>query len=70
MENTNKLLDANGNEVILTEDDFKFVQSEKKIKEKSFDTKPTTFFKDALTRFVKSKSSVVAAFIIGILILL
>lgn len=70
MENTNKLLDANGNEVILTEGDFKFVKTEKKIKDKSFDTKPTTFFKDALTRFVKSKSSVVAAIIIGILVLL
>ena len=66
----NKLLDENGNEVILTEDDFKFVQKDKKIKDKSFDTKPTTFFKDAMSRFVKSKSAVVAAIIIGILMLL
>lgn len=66
----NKLLDANENEVILTEDDFKFVQKDKKIKDKSFDTKPTTFFKDAMSRFAKSKSAVVAAIIIGILMLL
>ncbi len=66
----NKIIDGNGNEIILTEDDFKFIQQDKKIKDKNFDTKPTTFFKDALSRFRKSRSSVIAAFIIGILMLL
>lgn len=66
----NKIIDGNGNEIILTEDDFRFIQQDKKIKDKNFDTKPTTFFKDALSRFRKSRSSVVAAFIIGILMLL
>ena len=66
----NKIIDGNGNEIVLTEDDFKFIQQDKKIKDKNFDTKPTTFFKDALNRFRKSRSSVVAAFIIGILMLL
>ena len=71
MENIdNKILDANGNEVTLCAEDFNFIQQDKKIKDKNFDTKPTTFFKDALNRFRKSKSSVVAAIIIGILILL
>lgn len=71
MENLdNKVIDANGNEIVLTEDDFKFVQQDKKIKDKNFDTKPTTFFKDAIGRFRKSKSSVVAFVIIGVLMLL
>ncbi len=62
--------DANGNEVEISKDDFTLVQQDKKIFDKKFDTKPTTFFKDALKRFAKNKSSVVAAIIIGILVLL
>ena len=38
--------------------------------EQSFQTKPTTFFKDSLKRFKKNKSSVVATYILGALILL
>ncbi len=71
MENfENKIIDANGNEITLTEDDFKFIQQDKKIKDKNFDTKPTTFFKDAMNRFKKNRSSVIASIIIGLLILL
>lgn len=66
----NKIIDANGNEITLTEDDFKFIQQDKKIKDKNFDTKPTTFFKDAMNRFKKNKSSVIASILIGLLILL
>lgn len=50
---------------------FEFASSdrEKGIKDEAFKTKPTTFFKDAMKRFVKNKSSVVGAVIIGLLLL-
>lgn len=51
-------------------DDFKLCQNDTKIFDTKFDTKPTTFLKDALKRFRKNRSSVVGAFIIGILLLL
>jgi len=47
--------------------DFEFVQMDKKIHDLKFQTKPTTYFKDALKRFMKNKSSVVAGIIIGFL---
>ncbi len=50
--------------------DFSFVQLDKSIHDVKFETKPTTFFKDAFRRFCKSKSSVTAAIILGVLILL
>lgn len=40
-----------------------------KIHDQKLETKPTTFAKDALKRFVKNKSSVVGAVIIGILLM-
>ena len=52
------------------EDSFELVNEEKKIFDQKFETKATTFIKDAFKRFCKNKSSVVAAFILGILILL
>ena len=51
-------------------DDFELTQADKKIYDQKFDTKPTTFAKDAVRRFAKNKSSVVAAFLIGALLLL
>ena len=51
-------------------DDFKLVTTDETIHEQKFQTKPTTFFKDCLHRFRKNKSSVVAACILGILLLL
>jgi hypothetical protein len=39
-------------------DDFVFVNKDNVIKDKKLETKPTTFFKDAMRRFVKNKSSV------------
>ena len=51
-------------------DDFVLTQADKKIYDTKFDTKVTTFAKDALRRFAKNKSSVVAAFLIGILLVL
>jgi oligopeptide transport system permease protein len=47
--------------------DFVFVQMDKKIHDLKFQTKPTTYFKDAFRRFTKNRSSVVAGIIIGIL---
>ena len=61
---------AAGVEFELTEDSFAFVQKDKKIHDTKFETKPTTFAKDALKRFAKNKSSVVASFIIGIIAIL
>ena len=65
-----KLTNAQGEEFTLNNDSFSFVQSNKKIFDQKFDTKPTTFFKDAIRRFCKNKSSVVGAVIIAIIILL
>ena len=54
----------------VSKDDFKLVQADKRIEEQKFQTKPTTFFKDSMKRFAKNKSSVVATFILGILLIL
>ena len=51
-------------------DDFVLVQNDIRITDKKLETKPTTFFKDALRRFGKNKSSVVGFIILSILILL
>ncbi len=51
-------------------DDFKLVQTDIRIMDKKLDTKPTTFLKDAFRRFCKNKSSVAAAIILAILIVL
>ena len=51
-------------------DDFVLVQEDKRITDTKLSTKPTTFFRDAVRRFAKNKSSVAGAFILAILILL
>ena len=56
------------NDESISQDDFKLVQADKRIEEQKFQTKPTTFLKDSLKRFSKNKSSVVASFILGLLI--
>lgn len=53
-----------------TETSFNFVNEGVKIADQKLSTKPTTFAKDSFKRFCKNKSSVVAAIILGILILL
>ena len=60
----------NNKNYVFKPDDFELVQKNKKIHDAKFDTKATTFAKDALRRFAKNKSSVVAAFLIGTLLLL
>lgn len=52
----------------INDNDFELVDSSTYSHEQKFETKPTTFLKDSLKRFSKNKSSVVAAWILGILI--
>ncbi len=60
----------NNNDIYnLKKEDFEFVQVDKKIHDSKFETKPTTFAKDAFKRFCKNKSSVVGAIVIGFLLL-
>ena len=65
----NKYFDANGNEFTPSSEDFELVNADKKIHDQKFDTKATTFAKDAFKRFCKNKSSVVAAIINALLLL-
>lgn len=55
--------------VEISDKQFEFVQKDRSIKEQKFKGKPTTFFKDAMKRFVKNKSSVVGGCILGFIIL-
>ena len=57
-------------EVEITNDDFTLTQVDSTVHEQKFQTKPTTFIKDSIKRFRKNKSSVVATFILGALLLL
>ena len=54
----------------ISKDDFVLTTVDGKVHEQKFQTKPTTFLKDSLKRFKKNKSSVVAGYILGVLILL
>lgn len=49
-------------------EDLKVIKLDTSIHDVKFKTKPTTFLKDAFKRFLKNKSSVVGAIILGILI--
>ncbi len=60
----------NNQKYVFKPDDFELTQADKKIYDAKFDTKATTFVRDALRRFAKNKSSVVAAILIGTLLLL
>ena len=60
----------NEHTISFEENDFNFVQQDKKLFDQKIQTKPTTFFKDAMRRFTKNKSSVVGAYILGVIILL
>ena len=50
--------------------DFEFVQMNEKIFDKKFETKAIGYFGDALRRFSKNKSSIVAFVILVIIILM
>ena len=51
-------------------EDFAFVQQDKSIHDIKFNTRPTTFFRDAMRRFAKNRSSVIGGVILGILFVL
>ncbi len=53
----------------ISKEEFEFVQYGSKISDTKLETKPIGYLKDAMIRFRKNKASVVAAFIILILIL-
>lgn len=66
-----EILEAeNKQSVVVTDADFKLVNREDYALDQKFETKPTTFLKDSLKRFSKNKSSVVASWILGALVLL
>jgi oligopeptide transport system permease protein len=50
--------------------DFEYVQLDSSLHDTKFQTKPTTFLKDALKRFSKNRSSVTAAIILAVIILM
>lgn len=50
--------------------EFEFAQKDKAITDVKFKGKPVTFAKDAFIRFCKNKSSIVAAVILGLIVLL
>ena len=52
------------------DDDFQLIQADKRIMDTKLESKPTTFFRDAVRRFCKNKSSVAAAIILFIGVLL
>ncbi len=54
----------------LTEEDFSIVQQDKAIKDEIFESEPIGFFKDAMLRFSKNKAAIVAAVIVGFIILM
>ena len=54
----------------LKEGAFNFVQTDTKLNDTKLDTKPRSATQDAFRRFCKNKSSVVAAVILGILVLM
>ncbi|MCR5742412.1 MAG: ABC transporter permease [Lachnospiraceae bacterium] len=53
----------------IPKEDFEFYSREGDIKDKKLDTKPVGYFRDALGRFARNKSSVLAAFILAFLVL-
>jgi ABC-type dipeptide/oligopeptide/nickel transport system permease subunit len=56
--------------IALAPADFTLVHENKVLTDTKMKSKPTTFFKDAMKRFAKNKSSVLGAIILGILLLL
>jgi len=56
--------------IVIDKDDFDLVQKDSRIHDTKLETKPTTFFKDAMKRFRKNKSSVAGGIILGIIVVL
>jgi ABC-type dipeptide/oligopeptide/nickel transport system permease subunit len=56
-------------DIKLTSKDFEFVQQEGKIFDKKFETQPIGYFKDAMIRFSKNRTNVIATSILVLIIL-
>ena len=69
-EESPKVEETADEDVEISKDDFQLTQVDSTVHEQKFQTKPTTFLKDSLKRFGKNKSSVVAAYILGALLIL
>ena len=52
----------------IPQEKFRFVQMDERLHDKKLETKARSFFQDAMLRFSKNKSSVVAAWILAFLI--
>ena len=70
LEEETPVVNENEEDIEITDDDFTLTEVDSTIHEQKFQTKPTTFAKDAFRRFRKNKSSVAAAFILGTLVVL
>ena len=53
----------------ISSEKFVFRAQDAKLHDKKLETKPVTYFRDALNRFAKNKASILAAIIIGVLLL-
>ena len=53
----------------ISKEKFVFRATDERLHDKKLETKPISYFRDALNRFAKNKGSIVAAIIIGILVL-
>ncbi len=62
-------MNMNDDYLNIPKEEFEFYQREGKIHDKKLETKPIGYFRDAMGRFAKNKSSVVAAVIIIFLVL-
>jgi ABC-type dipeptide/oligopeptide/nickel transport system permease subunit len=65
-----KKKDINLKQETVDKSQFEFVQKDKKLYDKKFQTKPIGYFKDAMMRFARNKTNVVASSILAVLILL
>ncbi len=54
----------------VSKEDFEFVQMGEKIYDKKFETKPIGYFHDAMIRFAKNRTNVIATIILGIIIMM
>ena len=57
------------NEINVPQEKFTLVNENRPLKDKELVTKPVSYFRDAFNRFSRNKGSVVAAIVIGILVL-
>lgn len=62
--------DSKNNVPSVTKDQFEFIQREKKIYDEKFETKPIGYFQDAMIRFAKNKTNIIATVILAFIILM